>query len=147
MTAATKDHYLVQSGTPEELLPVLRSYPMNATSKVYAGTIVGLDTGGNAGPADGTTFANVVGVAERGADNTAAGAADGDVQVLVRRGVFGKFTQTGTAIDKTKIGAKVYAVDDSTLSLASSGNAFAGYVDSIQDGIVMYAIAVHVLGA
>lgn len=142
MTAATQDVLAYRVGATNDSLPTARQFPVDASKKIYAGTMVGLNSSGNAGPADGTTYTVVVGVAEAKVDNSSGSA--GDLTVRVDRGVFGHIAQTGTTIDKTKVGQKVYAVDDSTLSLTATNNAFAGYVDAVdtQSGTVFYAIAV-----
>lgn len=144
MTASTTDITLKQSGTPEEILPTRRAFPMRASTHIPAGCIVGLNTSGFAGNAEGTTFTNVVGVCERSQDNTNGG--DGALTVTAIRAVFAGLGQTGTTIDKSKIGSKVFAVDNQTLSLTSTSNAFAGYVDDVKDGAPYYSIAVHVQG-
>lgn len=147
MTVSTKDIQLKQLGTPEEVLPARRAFDMAASAICPAGTIVGLNVSGNAGPADGTTFTTVVGVAERGVDNSLGAVAA--LRVTAIRSVFAGFATTGTAIDKTKIGSKVYAVDNQTLSLTSTSNAFAGYVDEVDpiSAVPYYSIAVHVQGS
>lgn len=140
MTAATQDKLIYGLNDDALVLPALRSFPVAASKKLYEGAIVGLDSSGNAGPADGTTYTVVVGLAQKQADNSSGNA--GDIQVLVRRGTFGNIAQSGTTIDKTKVGQKVYAIDDSTLTLTSTSNAFAGYVDYVdtQSGVVFYLI-------
>ena len=140
MTALAKDNLSYQAGSAEEVLTSLRGFPVDASKKLYAGGIVGISTSGFAGPADGTTYTQVVGVCDKQVDNSSGSAGAANVQV--RRGVFGHLAQTGTTIDKTKIGQKVYAVDDNTLSLSLTGNAFAGYVDQVLDGVVFYSIGV-----
>jgi len=145
MTASTTDILLKQSGAPEQLLPTRRAFPVAASTSIPSGCIVGLNASGNAGNAEGATFTNVVGVCERAVDNSLGGVAA--KQVTTIRAVFAGFAQTGTTIDKTKIGSKVYAADNQTLTLTSTSNAFAGYVDDIKDGVPYYSIAVHVQGS
>jgi len=146
MTASTTDLASIkQSGTPEEILPNRRSFPMAASTSIPSGCIVGLNVSGNAGNAEGATFTNVVGVCERAVDNSLGGATA--KQVTAIRGVFAGYATSGTAVDKTKIGSKIYAADNQTLTLTSTSNAFAGYVDDIKDGVPYYSIAVHVQGS
>lgn len=129
MTAATKDVLTQRAGAEDVSIPNLRPFPVDAAKKIYAGTMVGVSASGYAGPASGTTYTIVVGVCEKQVDNTSGNA--GDLEVLVSRGSYGHIAQTGTTIDKTKINSKVYAVDDSTVSLTSTSNALAGYVDFV----------------
>ena len=139
MTAATQDILTFTSGDEGQALPALKSFPVDANKTIYAGTMVGISASGWAGPADGATYTVVVGICQKQVVGTATA---GEVQVSVRRGSFGHLAQTGTTIDKTKINQKVYAVDDSTLSLTATSNAFAGYVEQVLDSVVYYDIGV-----
>lgn len=127
-----------QFGVPDLTISPLRSLPVAATTKIEAGKMVGIDSSGNAGHLS-ATFSIVQGVAEKVADNTTGAA--GDIQVIVRRGTFA-LAQTGTTIDKSKVGQLVYGTDPVTVTLTASSNPFAGFVDAVANGVVYYAIGV-----
>ena len=121
MAAATKDAYIKQASGNA------RSYGVEASEIIYDGALVGSNGSGYAQAfADGNTF---LGVAVDGQADNSTGAA-GDIDILVRNKVILQFAVTGVAdIDDT--GAKVYATDDSTLSLTDSGSdTCVGRIDS-----------------
>lgn len=97
------------------------AYPVAATTKIYAGSMVTLTSTGFArgGAAGGT---KAVGIAVETADNTSG--ANGDVLVKVKRGVFG-FNNSASAdlIDLGDVGADCYVVDDETVALTSNSSA------------------------
>lgn len=94
------------------------SDPVAASTKIFEGALVALDSSGNAVNATGS-LTNVRGVAMATIDNTAGSA--GDVRVETRKGVF-LFAQTG--LDRTDIGTDVKVTDNQTVG--GSANAVAG---------------------
>lgn len=99
-------------------------YPMVATDIIYKGSIVVLDTAGNAEPGTTATGKMAVGRSEEYQDNSAGAATDKDVKV--RAGVF-RFGN-GDTITKAHIGDTAWIVDDQTVSKASSGKSRAGII-------------------
>lgn len=110
------------------------SDPVAATTVIFAGGIVVLDSSGNAAP--GTTATGLVprGVAQEQVDNNPGAA--GDKNVLSRKGVF-RFVN-GASIDRTDIGGTAYIVDDQTVhSTDGTGtrSALGTIVDVDADGV------------
>lgn len=99
-----------------------------ASTKIYQGSIVGLNSIGYAGPAS-ATFSNVIGLAET-MPGTTGGAADngsgsnGDITIRVRTGVF-RFVNSaaGDAITAAWIGKPCFVVDDQTVAKTSNAGA------------------------
>ena len=116
MTALTADrNTVVREGSDFE-------HPVAAATKIFAGSIVGL----NAGAAyatkglTSTTF-KAVGVAIEQADNTAGAA--GDLRVKVRRGCW-RFANSAAAdaITLAEVGSDCYVVDDQTVAKTNGTN-------------------------
>ncbi len=99
-------------------------YPVAASTKIYAGSLVVLDTSGNAEPGTTATGKIAVGVCEELADNSSGSAAD--INVKVRAGTF-RWVNSDT-ITKAHIGDAAYIVDDQTISKASAGKSAAGTI-------------------
>jgi hypothetical protein len=98
-------------------------YPVLAATKIYAGSIVVLDTNGWAKPGVTATGLICVGVAQETVDNTSG--ASGDLYVLVEQGVFR--LANGESVTKTAIGDLAYITDDQTVAAVSTGKSVAGY--------------------
>lgn len=100
------------------LLPV----PVLAATKLFAGGFVVRDTTGYGVSGVDTADHIFEGVADDIYDNTASGAANGDVDAQVwKKGVF-LFACTGMAI--TDVGKKCYVLDDQTVGLAVDSTNF-----------------------
>lgn len=133
MTAATADR-----NTPR-VDGVEFAYDVDAAKKIYAGTIVALDTadGNRAKPGATATTLIAVGIAQEQADNSAG--ADAAIKVKVRRGVFRLGNSSaGDAITLADIGADCYIVDDQTVAKTSgsSTRSIAGKVVNVDsDGV------------
>lgn len=97
----------------------LRTVPVKAGAHVYKGALVGLSSGYARGLVAGDAFA---GIAYEEVDNT--GAADG--AKLVRVFTLGDFEHALGSASRANNGAAVYASDDTTLTLTSSGNSLVG---------------------
>lgn len=96
------------------------SFPA-AASKVLAGTIVVLNSSGNAEAGATATGKVCVGVAEETVDNS--GGSAGAKQVPVRRGVFAFANSTaGDLIANTDYGADCYIVDNQTVAKTNGAN-------------------------
>jgi hypothetical protein len=104
----------------------LRDYAVKASTTVYKGAAVGLDTTGYArGYTVGDTF---VGIAYEQADNSSGSAGDINVKCYVE-GTF-ELTVSGATVDD--IGAPVYASDDNTFLLSPANAGCIGYIDSFE---------------
>jgi predicted RecA/RadA family phage recombinase len=113
------------------------SFPVAASTKIYQGAIVALNSSGYATKGATATTLAAVGVAVERADNSAGSA--GDINVKIRRGVF-KFGNSSStdAIANTEYGANCYIVDDQTVAKTngSSTRSVAGIVRGVDsDGV------------
>lgn len=97
--------------------PEIESYPVYQSTKIYAGSLVMLNSTGYAIPGADTASCTFVGVAQEYIDNSAG--ASGAKRVTVRRLGCHRFAYGGTAAI-TLIGTMVYLVDDQTVNVAGS---------------------------
>lgn len=118
MTALTKN--VARQSRDAEIV----EYPVKAGAKCYQGGIVEI-TAGNAEPATGGANKLIGGIAIEFADNSASGAANGDVTVKVRRK--GALLLPMKSSHKPAIGAIAYIVDDNEVS-SDAANTRLGYV-------------------
>lgn len=129
MAALTKDR-----NTPLRDGPIY-SHPVKGATTIFAGALVVLDAGYAKGGATATGLI-AVGRAEQNVVNPGA---DGAASIKVRRGVFRFENSTaGDAIDRTKIGATAYIVDDQTVAGTNGTNtrsAAGTIVDVDDDGV------------
>lgn len=116
MVALTAARY-----TPQALGDV-RSIPVAANARIFAGGLVQIAASGFA-VAGVATAANVaVGRAEETVDNT--GGANGAVNVKVRRGVFRYANSAaGDLITRADIGKQVFVVDDDQVAKTNNAGA------------------------
>jgi hypothetical protein len=119
MTATAKDIISPRLGSDGDLQPPILAYPVKAATRINGGSIVATDTSGRAVPASADASLRVRGRARVAADNTAVGAADGDVTVEIEAGCF--FYTNGDSITAADIGKMLYAIDDQTVAKSSSG--------------------------
>ena len=109
MVAATQDRDTKRKD------PVAFEFPMKAASKVFAGTIVVIESSGFANKGAVATTLKTVGVAQETADNSAG--ANGDIRVKVRRGCFRMANSSaGDLITLADVGADCFIVDDQTVA-------------------------------
>lgn len=107
--AATADLNIIRRAA------MIASFPVNGGSEIFAGTLVTLDTDGQARAGADTEGFTFVGVAREGVDNTAG--ADGDKTVEVEQD--GAFLLTGSGFSAASVGQDVYLIDDATIGLAN----------------------------
>lgn len=108
------------------------SYPMLTGVKIYAGSIVVLDSSGYAKPGVAATGLVCVGAATETVDNTDGGS--GDVNIEVESGCFR--WENGETITKAAIGDTAYIYDDQTVYTTGSSKSQAGrIVDVDADGV------------
>ena len=105
------DHYIDQE---------LRTFAVAASSHIYKGAMVGLDSNGYARPlVAGDPF---VGIAYEESDNSAG--ANGDTSV--RLYTLGDFGHALAGASQTQVGDAVYASADDTLTFTSTSNSYVG---------------------
>lgn len=103
-------------------------FPVAASTKIYAGSLVGIGTSTTyAAPMTAATTWKCVGVAQELADNSSG--ANAAINVKVQRGVF-RFVN-GESITRASIGATAYADDDQTLYTTSTGRSAVGTIRSV----------------
>jgi len=109
---------------------------VGAGVKVYAGSLVARNATGYIVPGSVATTLLGMGRSESQVDNT--GGADGDVTVIVRKGVF-RFANEGTdLVSIADIGNDCFIVDDQTVAKTNGGStrSVAGkVVDVDSDGV------------
>lgn len=115
----------------------IRSYPQKASTTIYAGSLVVLDTSLQAKPGVSATGLLVVG---RASFTQTVGASATLSQIQVEEGIFG-YGQNGTAFDYQDVGKFCYVYDDATVTLDPTGASIAGTVQRVDsDGTVWVAM-------
>lgn len=112
-------------------------FPVAASTKIYAGALVCLNSSGLATKGAASTTLKAVGIAEALADNSAGSASA--INVKVRRGCF-RFANSASTdlIALTEVGSDCYIVDDQTVAKTngSSSRSVAGKVRDVDaDGV------------
>lgn len=97
----------------------LQAYPVAASTLIYGGAMVALNSGGFAVPAADAASLKVVGKAQSRADNAAG--ANGDIKVLVEAPIRALFA--ATSITQAMVGQRMYVVDDQTFDDQPGTNA------------------------
>ena len=127
MAALTKDRQTPDRSGKEF------SFPVKASTQIFAGSIVVL-AAGLAEPGKAATGLIAVGRAEAHADNRNGG--NGDIDVPVRAGVF-RFDNSASAdlITRADIGADAWIVDDQTVAKTdgSAARSKAGRIVDVDD--------------
>lgn len=140
MTGQIADRKTVIMGAEDNALPVLLTFPVAASTTIYAGSMVAVNAAGYAVPASASPGLKVVGRCERTVINQATGGSAtpdgigngnaGSVNVRVHQGAFYYDLNTdGGTFSIASFGQNVFAVDDHTLSLSDAGGTrpYAGY--------------------
>lgn len=130
------------------IIPARGTYPIAADVVIYKGAKVGLNSSGQAMPAD--TIANgcvqIVGKSSAEYDNT--GGAAGAMNVEVQFGVFGWANSSAAdeVLSTTVPGTVVFAADDQTTALTSNSSARVaeGIFVELRDGEVFVWMGPHV---
>ncbi len=139
MAALAKDR-----NTKNKELGRSNSVPLAAGAQVFAGGMVARQAADGFCVAAGDVVGHkVVGVADVGVDNTAG--ADGDLEVIVRKGVFG-FDTVGTVVDQLDLGNEVFVSSDHEIEKVAGvvNNIRAGTLDRIEaDGQVFIKMDEH----
>lgn len=116
-------------------------FPVAASTKIYAGTLVCLNASSVATKGATATGLKTVGVAQEQVDNSAGLA--GDKTIRVRRGVYQFANSTAAdAIALADVGSSCYIVDDSTVAKTSdtSTRSVAGVVRDVDSAGVWVEI-------
>lgn len=104
-------------------------YDVAAATHLYEGTIVFIDANGRAVGTAASGANRVGGIAVHEADNSAGAAAAISVECF-RRGVF---VLTGSGFVSADVGKRVYATENSTISLTAAGGAYVGRIQEVID--------------
>jgi len=136
-TALTADRI-----TEKQVLGV-KAYPVAASTKIYAGALVALNSSGYAVPAADTAGYKVVGIASAQADN--ASGANGAINVLAEAPVIARLN--ATSITQAMVGKAMYVVDDNTVDDTFGTNGiFAGilieYISTTSGRFLISPVAV-----
>jgi len=109
----------------------LLSIPVAASTRVFSGSLVGVNAAGYAVPAADAAGLLFAGIAAAQADNRNGAA--GDVSVVVRRRGRYSFACAST-LDQSALGAQVYAADDQTVAVAAdvTNDVAVGVIDRVE---------------
>lgn len=112
-------------------------FPVAATTKIYGGSLVCINSSGYATKGAVSTTLKCLGIADAQADNSAGAA--GDIKVKVKRGTFKFANSTSTdQITLADVGASAYIVDDQTVAKTNGGStrSIAGTIRDVEaDGV------------
>lgn len=109
---------LTQDRITDKRVPGLMAYPVAATTKIYAGAMVCVNSVGLAVPAADAAGNKVVGVAKRTVDNSTGAA--GAMWVEVDCPIVARFN--ATSITQAMVGTVMHVVDDNTVDDAVGAN-------------------------
>ena len=143
MTALTKNYNRPSKGTPK-----MMSFPVAASTRIYQGGLVIINSSGYAIPAAASASnKGCAGVAAKEANNSSGSA--GDIRVEVMSDAV--FLFAGTTLTQASIGSVVYAEDDNQIDDASGTNeAIAGvlveYVGASEAWIHVGSLLDNVVG-
>jgi len=121
---------LTNDANTPEIDGALVAHPVEAATKIFAGSLVAINAAGNAVPAANTVGLKVVGRAEAQIDNSTGLA--GALQVTLKRGVF-KFTNSvGAPLTVADIQTTALVEDDGTVSKTTTNSIPAGKIIAIE---------------
>lgn len=126
MAALTKDRIT------ETKLPGLKAYPVAASTKIYANSLVCLNTSGYLVPAADTVGFVCMGIADEQIDNSSGAA--GDLWCKVKSPIIARLDCT--SITQAMLGRKVYVVDDHTVD-----EEFQNLTNSVLAGVLVEFIS------
>lgn len=106
--------------------PTKLQAPVKAAKKLCMGQMVALIAASGYADDPGASTGGVVGIAEADADNTAVGAADGDVNVNVLQGMFWRPADGTNPPTIANVGKRVYAKDNYAISTSPADGPVAG---------------------
>ena len=119
MTALATNFARAREGV-QPVVALTGGFPVAASTHIYVGALVAINSAGNVVPASADSTLFVIGVAEEEVDNS-AGIAGARTLNAIRRGshLFTNSSTTGAIVD-LDIGRPCYVVDDNTVSRLSS---------------------------
>ncbi len=117
----------------KEAIGDMEVFPVAGTTKIYAGSSVGIKPDGYAAPGADLEGMKAVGRAEEMVDNS--GGADGDLTIKVKRGIF-EFTGAGFTI--ADVGKEVFISDDQTVALRTDNHVLAGRIEQYLSATSVY---------
>jgi hypothetical protein len=130
MTALAKARNTLNKHIPG----LLQAFKIAASTKIYAGSLVAINSSGYAVPAGATAGHRVIGRADETIDNSAG--ANGALSVRVEQGCFKWTNSAGSAVAQSGVGAVCYVEDDNTVASSASNSIVAGIVVEVEsDGI------------
>ena len=124
MAALTEDRNTEMRSTGDRWL-----IKVEASTVIYNGSLVSVNSAGFAIPAADTATTKCVGVADGGADNSSG--ANGDVSVCVKEGTHKWENSAGSALDQSNVGRLALVEDDQTVAASTTNSIVAGYVREI----------------
>ena len=113
--------------------------PVAASTKLYAGAMISLNSSGYAVTATDTAGQRVIGRCAATVDNSTGSA--GALSVRVRRGVFGYTNSSTNALTQAHVGKFAYVEDDHTVANTATNKTKAGYVVSVETNSAGVTIA------
>lgn len=116
-------------------LTQLRTYQMAASSQIWEGGMVALNSSGLAIAATSAASQVTVGVAQ----SSVLSPSTGTTYINVHQGSFNFNADTSFAL--TNIGSNCYALDDQTVTMTSTGHSVAGVVVQVDGATVWVKIA------
>jgi hypothetical protein len=124
---------------PEALGLKINRDPVAATTVIYEGAIVCLDSSGNAVMGSSTTGLVARGVNKRVKVDNSTGLA-GDLYVESEGGVFGLKNKSGDEVTAAEIGDVCYISDNNEVCKTSTSKSVAGVVVKLEAGLVFVSI-------
>jgi len=108
--------------------------PIAASTHIYAGQLVSINSAGNVIAAANTASTTVLGVAQDEQDNSTG--AIGDKSVRIKRGVFRFANSVADPVTKTSVGGPCYVEDDHTVAITTTNTIVAGMILAVDtDGV------------
>jgi predicted RecA/RadA family phage recombinase len=129
------------------VLPQTFYLPMAASTTIYQGALVTVNSSGYAIPAVSGTAGTVVGrcAAGPGGQSTFTSVAAASQYVTVEQGCF--MWNNPDPLTFANFGAKVYATSDNSVSATAGSNAAAGYFVGLDSATSSQAMVITILGA
>jgi hypothetical protein len=110
----------------------INTWKLAASAKIYAGSMVAINTAGYAVRGVNTADFRIAGRAEEQVDNSTGSA--GDKSIRVEEGVYKWNNATaGDAVTQAEIGHPVYVLDDNTVTKTAGNGVVAGIALQIDD--------------
>lgn len=124
------------------LVPETRSafYPVAASTKIYAGALVVLNSSGYAENATAAASKTAVGVCTETVDNTGA---NGAKEVKVCKGIYKFANKSGDLLTIAQTETSAYIEDNDTVRLTSGSTSAAGKVERVESDGVFVRVGIY----